>query len=233
MLNFNSKISLVIPIYNELNNIDILYDEIYKVLNNLNYEYEIIFVDDGSFDGSSIKLNNLANFKNVIVIKNDKNYGQSYSIYQGVKKSNFLTIITLDGDLQNDPNDIGKLIDLYSSNDYHLVGGIRVNRKDNYVKIISSKIANYIRNIILKDGCVDTGCSLKVFHKEKFLEFPFFDGMHRFLPALFKGYGCKTFFTPVNHRKRLNDYSKYGINNRLLRGIKDLLKVKKILKVRK
>ena len=116
------------------------------------------------------------------------------------------------------------------NNDIQLVGGIRINRQDNTIKIISSKIANYIRKMILKDNCKDTGCSLKVFNKKIFLTFPYFDGIHRFLPALFIGFGYKTFFIDVNHRKRKYGVSKYGTINRLFKGIRDLYKVKKIIK---
>ena len=101
---------------------------------------------------------------------------------------------------------------------------------DSFIKVISSKIANGIRSKILNDNCRDTGCSLKVFDKQIFLSFPFFDGMHRFLPALFKGYGYKTMFIDVNHRKRKFGVSKYGTMNRLFKGIRDIIKVRKILK---
>ena len=113
-----------------------------------------------------------------------------------------------------------------------LIGGIRRNRKDNFTKIISSKIANSIRSRILNDECIDTGCALKIFDKKIFLSFPFFDGVHRFLPALFKGYGYETLFIDVNHRKRNHGISKYGTMNRLFAGIRDIIKVKKILKTK-
>ena len=105
-----------------------------------------------------------------------------------------------------------------------------MNRKDNLIKVLSSKVANYIRQLLLNDGCLDTGCSLKVFKKDIFLSFPYFDGMHRFLPALFKGYGHNTIFIEVNHRKRKYGISKYGTMNRLFKGIRDIIRIKKILK---
>ena len=110
-----------------------------------------------------------------------------------------------------------------------MVGGIRKKRQDSFIKILSSKIANYIRSKILNDNCKDTGCSLKVFSKNIFLEFPYFDGIHRFLPALFKGYGHKTDFINVNHRVRKYGKSKYGTIDRLFRGIRDIIKVKNII----
>ena len=111
-----------------------------------------------------------------------------------------------------------------------LVGGIRINRKDSYIKKISSKIANSIRAYILSDGCKDTGCSLKVFDKKIFLEFPFFNGIHRFLPALFNGYGYKTKFIDVSHRERKYGKSNYGILERLVYGVKDIIFVWKKIK---
>ena len=105
-----------------------------------------------------------------------------------------------------------------------------LKRKDSFIKILSSKIANFVRKYYLSDNCLDTGCSLKVFNKKIFLEFRYFDGMHRFLPALFSEKKQKTYFMPVNHKKRLYGISKYGTVNRLFRGIKDMIKVKKIIK---
>ena len=224
------EISIIIPVYNEVENIQSLYDEIVSTSNQIK-KYEIIFVDDGSIDGTNELLNNLYEQKLIKLITHKKNSGQSQSILSGVKKANFDTIITLDGDGQNNPSDILKLLKLYSSsNKFSLVGGIRVKRMDNIIKKTASKIANKIRSFILNDDCPDTGCSLKVFNKKIFLHFPFFDGIHRFLPALFKGYGYKTCFIPVDHRLRIHGKSSYGIIGRLFKGIYDLIRVKKIIK---
>ena len=160
-------------------------------------------------------------------IKNKKNIGQSFSILAGIKNSIYDTIVTLDGDGQNNPEDIPKLLEIYFNQDkYYLVGGLRLKRKDNFIKRISSKIANKVRQSILKDNCSDTGCSLKVFSKKIFLQFPEFKSMHRFLPALFKGYGYGTYFIEVEHRNREKGKSKYGTLDRLFRGIFDLINVK-------
>ena len=213
--------SIVIPIFNEARNIAFLLKEISRSLENFK-NYEIILVNDASTDDSIEVINNINN-QNIKIIINDNNKGQSFSIYEGVKNSSYETIITIDGDGQNDPADIPKLYNFYiQNNEVKLVGGIRKNRKDSLNKIISSKIANYIRSKILKDGCKDTGCSLKVFNKKIFLSFPFFNGVHRFLPALFRGYGYKTVFLEVNHRKRIYGSSKYGTMNRLFAGIRDI-----------
>ena len=165
-------------------------------------------------------MNNLDSFDNYIeqifhdssqLINNSKNFGQSKSIYNGITNSKYNSIVTIDGDGQNIPRDIIKISDnFFQSSEIKLVSGIRVSRKDNIVKRISSKFANMIRNLILNDKCADTGCSLKIFDKNAFMQFPYFNGIHRFLPALFKGYGYKTYFVGVDHRSRKEGYSKYG-----------------------
>lgn len=224
------KFSLVIPIFNEVSNIGILVQEINEVLKN-NFLFEIIIIDDCSNDGTTLMLKSDL-FKDCVIKRNDSNKGQSKCIMTGVKIAKFDTIITLDGDLQNDPNDIPSLINIFFNETYNfkLVGGIRKKRKDSYIKKISSITANSLRKFILDDNCDDTGCGLKIFNKSIFLTFPFFDGIHRFLPALFKGYGYKTYFIEVNHRPRLSGISKYGTFTRLIWGIRDIIKVKKIIK---
>ena len=222
--------SIVIPIYDEEKNLELLLNEIQSNLIDFD-KYEIILIDDFSKDNSLKVLKKFKNNDNIIILKNNENKGQSYSIYKGIKEASYHTIITIDADGQNNPADIPKLIKAYNlDNELYLVGGIRIKRKDNFIKIFSSKIANYIRSKILKDNCRDTGCSLKVFEKKAFLDFPYFDGMHRFLPALFRGYGYKTLFLNVDHRKRKYGKSKYGTLKRLFGGVRDIIKVKKILR---
>jgi len=228
----HNPFSIVIPIFNEEDNIEILIDEIFLNLNDYS-EFEIILVNDGSIDNSSTTISNLK-YQNIKLIDRNVNKGQSYSILEGVKNSKYQTIITLDGDGQNNPKDIPILLNKYfSDKQLSLVGGIRVKRKDSYIKILSSIIANRVRSFILKDNCSDTGCSLKVFDKKIFLKFPFFTGMHRFLPALFSGFGYKTFFLDVDHRARKKGFSKYGTFDRLYKGIIDIRKVINILKENK
>ena len=221
--------SIVIPIYNESENILNLLDEIYVNLKKFN-NYEIILVNDCSTDNTLDVIKKISDQK-IKLVNNIKNYGQSYSIHRGIKLSFYNIIITIDGDGQNDPADIPKLLEIYlSKKDIELVGGLRLKRRDTIIKIISSKIANNIRSFILNDDCKDTGCSLKIFNRKIFLDFPYFDGIHRFLPALFKGYGYKTLFISVSHRKRKYGFSKYGTIKRLFKGLRDMIKVKKILK---
>ena len=224
--------SVIIPLFNEDENIQSLFDEILHSLKKYN-NYEIVLVNDASTDNTLDVIYKIKN-KNTLVVNNKKNEGQSYSIHKGIQNASNDIIITIDGDGQNDPSDISNLLEYYlSSSETKLVGGLRKNRKDNFIKIISSKIANYIREKLLKDDCLDTGCSLKVFDKNIFLSFPYFNGIHRFLPALFKGYGYKTKFIYVNHRKRKFGNSKYGTISRLFRGIRDIIKVNKIIKANK
>ena len=221
--------SIVVPIYNEEENINILYNEIKKELSNFT-AYEIIFINDGSTDGSKNILKSLEKYKDTKIVQHQFNLGQSRSLLSGISSSKYETIVTLDGDGQNDPKDIIKLIKVFCSDkNLELVGGLRLRRKDSLVKVISSQIANFVRSRLLKDNCLDTGCGLKVFNKKIFLLFPFFDGIHRFLPALFNGFGYKTKFIEVNHRKRMRGVSKYGTLKRLLFGIKDIIRVKKII----
>jgi dolichol-phosphate mannosyltransferase len=222
------NISIIIPVYNESENIINLLDEIKnELINNINYE--IIIVNDCSTD-NIIQILDQLKISKLKIINHEKNLGQSSSILSGIRNSLYNNIVTIDGDGQNLPSDIMKICKVFFENkDISLVGGLRNKRKDSIIKIISSRIANYIRQKILRDNCSDTGCSLKIFDKKIFLSFPFFDGLHRFLPAFFYGYGFKTMFIPVNHRPRINGVSKYGTFGRLLRGIRDLIRVKIIM----
>lgn len=224
------KTSLVIPIYNEVDNIKNLFNEIldcgvYDIVT------EIIFVDDSSVDDSNVFIKKIvSNYSKVVCLTHKKNLGQSRCIKTAAIFSKNECLITIDGDCQNNPNDIHKLISLYQTKDIQLIGGIRRNRKDSLVKIISSRIANKVRMLILNDDCIDTGCSLKIFKKDLFLKLPFFDGIHRFLPALFKAYGANIHFIDVDHRFRKYGQSKYGTFGRLFRGIRDMFKVLLIIK---
>lgn len=221
--------TLVIPVFNEQDNLVSLIKEIKTALANY-INFELIFVNDFSSDNTLKILEKEKKNFNFKIINNYLNLGQSYSILSGIKQSKYNIIVTLDGDGQNNPYDIPKLLEFYNkSNDIYLVGGIRLKRKDNLIKIISSRIANYVRSKFLEDGCTDTGCSLKVFDKNIFLQFEYFNGIHRFLPALFNGFGYKTFFLSVDHRKRNYGKSKYGTFLRLFNGLRDMIKVKNMI----
>ena len=228
-----NSFSIIIPVFNEEKNVEPLLKEILNTLNSQYENFEVIFINDCSSDESLSRIKSLCKIypKKIKVISNALNIGQSFSIISGIKHSLFDTIVTLDADGQNNPKDIPKLLKkFFSNNEVYLVGGIRKNRKDSFIKKISSKVAIYVRKSILNDNCTDTGCSLKVFDKFTFMQFPFFNGIHRFLPALFSGYGKKTIFIDVDHRPRVFGYSKYGTYDRFIRGIRDLIRVTKIIK---
>tara|TARA_A100001011_G_C14321313_1_gene850822 strand:- start:11294 stop:11995 length:702 start_codon:yes stop_codon:yes gene_type:complete len=224
--------SIIIPVFNEEKNIHSLIKEIFFSVKN-EKSYQIIIINDASTDNTSAELDIIKKkFSEVVLVLNNKNnIGQSLSLIKGIEKSKYDTIVTIDGDGQNNPKDIPLLLKKYfEDEEILLVGGIRFKRKDSLVKMLSSRIANNIRKFILNDNCIDTGCSLKVFDRKLFLRFPKFRGMHRFLPALFKGYGSKTFFINVDHRPRKYGYSKYGTLSRLFAGISDLIRVYIIIK---
>lgn len=227
MINF----SIIIPVYNEALNIQKLLDEIFNVLKNKKYNFELIIIDDGSVDETINLITILKNKYNIIYKRNKKNFGQSFSIREGILISKYDTIITIDGDGQNNPINILDLLEVYGDqNNYQLVSGIRRERKDSLLKKISSIIANRIRSFVLGDNCKDTGCSLKIFNKKAFNKFPFFNGIHRFIPSLFEANNLSVKYIEVDHRPRIKGKSKYGTIDRLFKGLLDLYKVYKIIK---
>ena len=222
--------SIVIPIYNEELSIKDLIDEIFKSLENIKQRFELIIIDDASNDNTSNIISLLKKKYDFTYKKNKVNQGQSYSILQGIKLSKYITIVTMDGDGQNNPNNIMTLLDVYGEiNEYHLVAGIRNKRQDSFLKKISSRIANKVRSYILKDHCSDTGCSLKVFNKNYFIKMPYFDSIHRFIPSLFEANNLSVIYIPVDHRPRLKGKSKYGTFDRLFKGVIDLYKVYRLI----
>lgn len=225
------KISLIIPVYNEEGNISFLLDEIIQtqIFNTIN---EVILIDDCSTDTSIEKIEQYSKkIDKIILLKHSKNFGQSKCILTAARFTSSEILVTLDADCQNNPNDIKKLLDEYIKyDDVKLVGGIRRKRKDNIFKKVSSRTANFIRRIILKDDCTDTGCSLKVFDRNTFLSLPYFNGIHRFIPALYKYSNSRNIFIDVDHRLRKSGESKYGFNNRFYKGIIDIFRVRKIIK---
>lgn len=223
------KLSVVVPVYNEAGNIFPLLQEISDVLAG-RYDFEIIYVNDGSTDSTANELVTArTKFPNLRVISHRKSCGQSTSIRSGVKAAKGNVIVTLDGDGQNDPTDIPLLIDKLlhppANSRLRMVVGYRKKRRDSGIKRYSSRIANAVRSWLLKDNTPDTGCGLKVFYRETFLDLPYFDHMHRFLPALVRRSGFDITSVEVNHRFRQQGVSKYGTVDRLIAGIIDLLGV--------
>jgi len=226
MTSSTRQLSLVIPVYNECDSIGPLIGEIESALAS-RLRYEIIVVDDASVDGTIDVLADLSQAHEALNVRfHAENRGQSAAILTGVEAATAPVIAVLDGDGQNDPADIPGLYGcLCLSTEIRMVVGDRRQRKDNWLKRISSRVANTVRNRFLRDGIRDTGCGLKVFYRKDFLRLPAFDHMHRFLPALVKRDGGEVASVQVNHRPRLHGSSKYGVNNRLWVGIVDLLGV--------
>ncbi|MDB6081051.1 MAG: glycosyl transferase group 2 family protein [Chlamydiia bacterium] len=217
--------SIVVPIFNECDNITPLTAEIETVMNSLNSSWELIFVDDGSLDNSHTILRELAAIKPYLrPLHFKKNAGQTAALDAGFKAARGSIIITLDGDGQNNPNDIPRLLDEFSKG-YDLITGKRISRQDSRKKRLISKIANFIRQKALQDGCSDTGCSLKVYRKSALDTICLYKGMHRFLPALFLIEGYKVKEVEVDHRLRKRGVSKYNFFNRGISLLSDLLAV--------
>ena len=219
------ELAVVVPLFEEEENLDALCTQLDAALAGT--AFEVVFVDDGSQDGSRARYPQLkARWPWLRVIMHPRNAGQSAAFCSGVAMARAPAIATIDGDLQNDPADIPRLFELYREKAREggtwLICGERTNRRDTWVRRLSSRVANRVRGGLLRDGCRDTGCSLKVFSRRAFLLLPPFDHMHRFLPALFARDGGQVVNVPVNHRPRAAGISKYGIGNRLWVGIVDL-----------
>jgi len=225
------ELSVVVPVKDEAANAGPLAREIAAALAD-EKAHEIIFVDDGSADGTSEALTALkSEFPTLRVLRHSRNLGQSRGIWTGVKAARGNVIITLDGDGQNDPADIPKLLRLLEAEPgVGLVSGVRTKRKDTFSRRLASRFGNGFRNWMLKDGATDTGCGLKAIRREAFLALPYFDHFHRFLIALVQREGWQTRFVPVNHRPRLAGRSKYTNLGRLLVSGSDLLGVRWLLK---
>jgi glycosyltransferase involved in cell wall biosynthesis len=215
------KISIIIPIYNEEKNIVELHKEIKAVCDKNKYIYEIIFIDDGSSDNTKNLIKNIAPVK---YIQLRKNFGQTAAMDAGIKNAKYDYIVTMDGDRQNDPNDIPNLIKHLEDNDYDVVSGWRKKRKDNFFKRFISRGAHLLRNLIIKDGIHDSGCSLKIYKRECFDNLTLYGEMHRFIPAILKIKGFKIGEIIVNHRPRIAGKTKYSWK-RTIKGFIDMIAV--------
>ncbi len=222
-------LSIVIPVHDEAANIVPLLEEIRQHLDQ-KYEYEVIVIDDHSTDGTGQILEDITkDFRSLKTIRLLHRCGQSGAVLQGVRSARHQVIVTLDGDGQNDPADIDTLVRQYWQTSRHsprcLIIGHRQKRRDSLQKRLGSKMANWIRRKLLHDNTPDSGCGLKVFPRDFFLDFPIFNHMHRFLPALACQQGGMVISVEVHHRPRKNGTSHYGSLDRLAVGIFDLLGV--------
>jgi dolichol-phosphate mannosyltransferase len=236
------QLSVVIPVCNEVENVGELAREIHAALQG-RCPFEVIFVDDGSTDGTvaAVLQVRAQAVPQIRLLKHSRRSGQSVAVLTGVRAAKAPWIVTLDGDGQNDPADIPNLLaalqaDQNQSNGnalpLKLIMGNRTARRDTWLRRLSSRIANRVRGSMLSDGTPDTGCGIKLFERELFMELPHFNHMHRFLPALVQRAGMRVISVPVAHRARLRGTSKYGLNNRLWVGIVDLFGVMWLIKRR-
>ena len=220
-------LAIVIPVLNEAENIPALLEEVDAALGSPG-GYDIIVVDDGSSDATAAVLEDCRErYPQLQVVRHAASRGQSAAILSGVNVAGRSWIATLDGDGQNDPADIPRLYDIIrrAPAPVWLVNGYRRQRRDSWLKRLSSRVANRVRGFVLGDRTPDTGCGLKVFRRSMFMELPRFDHMHRFLPALVRMQGGEVVSVEVEHRQRRHGQSKYGVHNRLWVGLADLFGV--------
>lgn len=217
------EVSVIIPVFNEEGSVAQLQTELEVALKGISHE--LLFVDDGSRDRT---IQRIRRNPGVRILEFEKNTGQSAAMYAGLAAATGKVLVLIDGDLQNDPSDIPRLLrEIERGAD--LVCGYRLKRRDTWFKRFQSKIANRVRSRFTKDGVRDTGCTLKAMRRECREALIPFHGMHRFIPALIKGFGYKIAEIPVNHRPRQHGSSKYNFGNRALRATIDMFGVRWIL----
>jgi dolichol-phosphate mannosyltransferase len=219
------KYSIVVPLKDEEGNIGPLVQEVEQVMTQLGASWEMVCIDDGSKDATLSLLQEMSKEKAFLrTLVFAKNYGQSSAFDAGFRNARGEFVITMDGDRQNDPTDIPKLIELSANSD--LVCGIRRKRRDNILKRTISYLANTIRSRVCRDGIQDTGCSLKLYRRECFNKIKMYHGMHRFLPALFQIEGFRVKEVLVNHRERTTGTTKYNFLNRSFNTVADMFAVR-------
>ena len=219
------EISLVVPVYNEQANLPILIPKLVEVFDRLGSVHEMIFVDDGSSDGSRKILKEAASsIPSLRVVALKQNRGLSTALLAGMREARGKIIVTLDSDLQNDPEDIPRLLDYLDR--YDMATGWRQKREDPWLKRIASRIANSVRNRLSGERINDSACTLRVFKRECLQDIPIFNGMHRFMSTLVKMRGYRIVEVPVTHHPRKYGESKYNIRNRMWRSFVDLLAVR-------
>jgi dolichol-phosphate mannosyltransferase len=218
------KLSILVPVYNEQANVVPLAREVQAAMAETGVDYELVFIDDASRDGTWEEI-----AKAQVVeprtrgLRHTRNAGQSAALWTGIKSTNSPLIATLDGDLQNNPADFPMMLKALEGCDF--VCGVRAKRNDNWIRRLSSKVARWARKTALKVDFCDTGCAMRVFRRSALQGVFPFNGLHRFLPVLVHGAGARTKEVPICHRPRIAGVSKYGLNNRLWRGIADLFAI--------
>ncbi|HUS37435.1 MAG TPA: glycosyltransferase family 2 protein [Verrucomicrobiae bacterium] len=218
------ELAIIVPVYDEEENILPMVREVSDAMKNVAIDYELVFVDDASKDSTWHRIQELRKSNpRVRGMRHLKNAGQSAALWTGILNTTTPLIATLDGDLQNDPADLPKLIAEIKSVDF--VCGVRTKRKDTWVRRVSSKVARMARKSALGVDFADTGCAFRVFKRSTLDGLFGFNGLHRFLPVLVHGGGHSTKEIPINHRARVAGVSKYGVFNRLGRGIYDLIAI--------
>jgi len=219
-------VSVVVPARNEEESLPVLAGEIRDALGEAGVPYELVLVDDGSTDRTlDVMLELAAADPAVRIVRQTPNRGQSAALQAGWRAARAPVVVTLDADLQNDPADIPDLLAALDRG-FDVVNGVRVNRQDTWVRKASSRIANGVRNRLTGDSVTDVGCTLRAVRADLLRDLPMFTGLHRFLPTLLKLQGARVTEVPVAHRPRRFGETKYGIHNRLWRGIVDLMAVR-------
>ena len=219
------EISIVIPAYNEQECIADCVREAHGVLMGINRPFEIIVVDDGSTDATVEILRGLQSEMDPLrIVRFKRNCGQTAAMSAGFEKARGDIVVTLDADMQNDPANIPAMLE--KMDEWDVVCGVRVNRADNFVRRMSSRIANGVRNRLTRESITDTGCTLKAYRRKYLTRLKLFEGMHRFLPTLLRLTGARVTEVPVNHRPRTKGTAKYNVTNRVFKSFRDLLAVR-------
>jgi dolichol-phosphate mannosyltransferase len=213
--------SVIVPVFNEAENVAPLYSEIVSALLPTGRSFEVLFVDDAGTDGTLTALEAIPAASFLRVLRHRINSGQSAAVATGFRAARGAMVATLDGDGQNDPSDLPAFFESLENREADCVCGVRAQRHDTWVRRVSSRVANEFRNKITGDQVSDSGCGIRALRRECLAEIPVFNGMHRFLPSILRFQGFQVLEREVAHRPRLQGVSKYGIHNRLWRGIVD------------